>query len=138
MKYIYKDNFVYLKNLTQLIYETLGEYQHLWFNLITPVIPPTEREYEDDDEELPGIQKKGHLFLSELYRLCKEDQSKEFNMYEIGERLGFDEFETELIVENLANSELISRQKSSDEVSITPYGIMTIRGEIRIGYAPVH
>jgi len=138
MKYIYKDNFVYLKNLTQLIYETLGEYQHLWFNLITPVIPPTEREYEDDDEELPGIQKKGHLFLSELYRLCKEDQSKEFNMYEIGERLGFDEFETELIVENLANSELISRQKSSDEVSITPYGIMTIQGEIRIGYAPVH
>jgi len=138
MKYIYKDNFVYLKNLTQLIYETLGEYQHLWFNLITPVIPPTEREYEDDDEELPGIQKKGHLFLSELYRLCKEDQSKEFNMYEIGERLGFDEFETELIVENLANSELISHQKSSDEVSITPYGIMTIKGEIRIGYAPVH
>ena len=137
MKSIYKDNFVYLKNLTHLIYETLGEYQHLWFNLIKPVVPPTEREYEDD-EELPGIQKKGHLFLSELYRLCKEDQSKEFNMYEIGERLGFDEFETELIVENLANSELISHQKSSDEVSITPYGIMTIKGEIRIGYAPVH
>ncbi|HLE24206.1 MAG TPA: hypothetical protein VI935_00990 [Thermodesulfobacteriota bacterium] len=137
MKSIYKDNFVYLKNLTQLIYETLGEYQHLWFNLIKPVNPPLEREYEDD-EELPGIQKKGHLFLSELYRLCKEDQSKEFNMYEIGERLGFDEFETELIVENLANSELISHQKSSDEVSITPYGIMTIKGEIRIGYAPVH
>jgi len=59
-------------------------------------------------------------------------------MYEIGERLGFDEFETELIVENLADSELISHQKSSDEVSITPYGIMTIQGEIRIGYAPVH
>jgi len=137
MKSIYKDNFIYLKNLTQLIYETLGEYQHLWFNLIKPVNPPLEREYEDD-EELPGIQKKGHLFLSELYRLCKEDQSKEFNMYEIGERLGFDEFETELIVENLANSELISHQKSSDEVSITPYGIMTIKGEIRIGYAPVH
>src|SRR3990172_8855766 len=83
MKSIYKDNFVYLKNLTHLIYETLGEYQHLWFNLIKPVIPPLEREYEDD-EELPGIQVKGHLFLSELYRLCKEDQSKGFNMYEIG------------------------------------------------------
>ncbi|MGH7800407.1 MAG: hypothetical protein ACREOW_07220 [Thermodesulfobacteriota bacterium] len=137
MKSIYKDNFVYLKNLTHLIYETLGEYQHLWFNLIKPAIPPIEREYEDD-EELPGIQVKGNLFLSELYRLCKEDQSKEFNMYEIGERLGFDEFETELIVENLVNSEVISHQKSSDEVSITPYGIMTIKGEIRIGYAPVH
>ena len=137
MKSIYKDNFVYLKNLTHLIYETLGEYQHLWFNLIKPVIPPLEREYEDD-EELAGIQVKGHLFLSELYRLCKEDQSKGFNMYEIGKKLGFDEFETELIVENLNRAELISHQNNSDKVSITPYGIMTIRGEIRIGYAPVH
>jgi len=137
MKSIYKDNFVYLKNLTHLIYETLGEYQHLWFNLIKPANPPLEREYEED-EELAGIQVKGHLFLSELYRLCKEDQSKEFNMYEIGKRLGFDQFETELIVENLNRAELISHQNNSDKVSITPYGIMTIRGEIRIGYAPVH
>jgi len=137
MKSIYKDNFVYLKNLTHLIYETLGEYQHLWFNLIKPANPPLEREYEDD-EELAGIQVKGHLFLSELYRLCKEDQSKEFNMYEIGKRLGFDQFETELIVENLNRAELVSHQNNSDNVSITPYGIMTIRGEIRIGYAPVH
>lgn len=137
MKHIYKDNFIYLKRVTHLIYETLGEYQHLWFNLIKTVNPPLEREYEDD-EELAGIQVKGHLFLSELYRLCKEDQSKEFNMYEIGKRLGFDQFETELIVENLNRAELISHQKNSDKVSITPYGIMTIRGEIRIGYAPVH
>lgn len=137
MKNIYKNNFVYLKNLTHLIYETLGEYQHLWFNLIKPVSPPLEREYEDD-EELPGIQKKGHLFLSELYRLCKEDQSKEFNMYEIGKRLGFDQFETELIVENLNSAELISQESHSDKVTITPYGIMMIKGEIRIGYAPVH
>lgn len=137
MIYIYRDNFIYLKRVTHLIYETLGEYQHLWFNLIKPVNPPLEREYEDD-EELAGIQVKGHLFLSELYRLCKEDQSKEFNMYEIGKRLGFDQFETELIVENLNRAELISHQNNSDEVSITPYGIMTIRGEIRIGYAPVH
>jgi hypothetical protein len=59
-------------------------------------------------------------------------------MYEIGKRLGFDQFETELIVENLNRAELISHQNNSDKVSITPYGIMTIRGEIRIGYAPVH
>jgi len=137
MKSIYKDNFVYLKNLTHLIYETLGEYQHLWFNLIKPVNPPLEREYEDD-EELAGIQVKGHLFLSELYRLCKEDQSKEFNMYEIGKRLGFDQFETELIVENLNRAELISHESHSGKVAITPYGIMIINGEIRIGYAPVH
>ena len=137
MKSIYKDNFVYLKNLTHLIYETLGEYQHLWFNLIKPANPPLEREYEDD-EELAGIQVKGHLFLSELYRLCKEDQSKEFNMYEIGKRLGFDQFETELIVENLNRAELISHESHSGKVAITPYGIMIINGEIRIGYAPVH
>src|SRR5574341_363443 len=67
MKSIYKDNFVYLKSITHLFYETLGEYQSLWFNLIKPANPPLEREYEDD-EELPGIQKKGNLFLSELYR----------------------------------------------------------------------
>ena len=137
MKYIYKDNFIYLKRVTHLIYETLGEYQHLWFNLIKPVNPPLEREYEDD-EELAGIQVKGHLFLSELYRLCKEDQSKEFNMYEIGKRLGFDQFETELIVENLNRAELISHESHSGKVAITPYGIMIINGEIRIGYAPVH
>jgi hypothetical protein len=137
MKYIYKDNFIYLKRITHLFYEILGEYQNLWFNLIKPVNPHSEIEYEED-EELPGIQKKGHIFLSELYRLSKEDQSKEFNMYEIGERVGFDEFETKLIVENLTDSELISHQDNSDKISITPYGIMTIRGEIRIGYAPVH
>ena len=137
MKHIYKDNFIYLKRVTHLIYETLGEYQHLWFNLIKPVNPPLEREYEDD-EELAGIQVKGHLFLSELYRLCKEDQSKEFNMYEIGKRLGFDQFETELIVENLNRAELISHESHSGKVAITPYGIMIINGEIRIGYAPVH
>jgi hypothetical protein len=136
MKNIYKNNFVYLKKVTHLAYEVLSEYQHLWFNLIKPVNSPSEIEY--DDEELSGIQIKGDLFLSELHRLCKEDQFEKFNMHEIGKRLGFDEFETELVVENLSDSELIKHESQTDNVTITPYGIMTMKGEIPIGYAPIH
>jgi hypothetical protein len=137
MKSIYKDNFVYLKNITQLFYETLGEYQHLWFSLIKPLNPRLERPYEGGDE-IEGIQKKGHIFLSELYGLSNEDISKEADMYEIGQRLGFDEFETELIVENLSDAELIKHDKDTYKIAITPYGIMIIKGEIPIGYAPIH
>jgi hypothetical protein len=140
MQNIYKNNIDFLRSITHLFYETLGEYQYLWFNLIRPVNPaesPLERSY-DEGESVEGIQKKGHLFLSELYGLCRGDQSRGFNMYEIGESLGLDEFETEDIVENLSRAELIRHDKSSDKVSMTPYGIMIIKGEITVGYAPVH
>jgi hypothetical protein len=136
MKYIYKNNYVYLKNITHLVYETLSVYQNLWVNLIKPINPPSESRYEDD--ELVGIQRKGNIFLSELYALSKEDDAKELDMYEIGKTLKFDEFETELIVENLADAELIRHEKDSDKVAITPYGIMTMKGEIPVGYAPIH
>ena len=59
-------------------------------------------------------------------------------MYTIGETLGFDELDTENIVNNLSRAELIKHDSVANQVSITPYGMMIKRGEINVGYAPVH
>ncbi|MGE5445153.1 MAG: hypothetical protein ACM3SR_11225 [Ignavibacteriales bacterium] len=136
---VYKDNIEFLKTTVHLTYETLSEFYRLWSHLLRPadlVHPSLERKHEE--EKIEGIQKKVLDFLSELYGLCKDDQSKEFNMYDIGKELEYDEFETELIVETLSRAELIRHDKSSDEVRITPYGIMTVKGEVTVGYAPIH
>jgi hypothetical protein len=76
-------------------------------------------------------------FLSKLYSLCKDEQSKQFNMYEIGKKLGYDATETEYIAETLSRTELIRYEKSSNKVTITTYGIMMTKGEITVGYAPI-
>ncbi len=59
-------------------------------------------------------------------------------MYIIGETLGFDELDTENIVNNLSRAELIKHDSVANQVSITAYGMMIKRGEIDVGYAPVH
>lgn len=139
---IYKDNMEFLKAVTHLTYETRREFYRLWSNLLRPsnlTRTALEKRYEyKEEEEIEGIQKKSLDFLSRLYDSCKGDQSKQFDMYEIGRELEYDEFETELIVETLSRAELIKHQKSSDRVAITPYGIIMIRGEITVGYAPIH
>jgi hypothetical protein len=94
------------------------------------------RDY--NDEPLEDIQSKGDRFLSELYGLSKGNQNRGFNMYEIGEGIGFDEFETEEIVNNLSRAELVKRDKPSEDVYLTPYGIMINNRDIIVGYAPVH
>jgi len=136
---IYKDNIEFLKNIVHLAYETLDEYNSLWFNLIRPsnsLNPSSGRKYEE--EKVDAIQKKALRFLSELHDLSRGDMSIRFDMYEIGRKLGYDSSETEYIVENLSRSELIRREKTSGKVTITPYGIMVMEGEINVGYAPVH
>jgi hypothetical protein len=135
---VYKDNIEFLKTTVHLTYETLSEFYHLWSQLLKPADPAHPLERKHEEERIEGIQKKALNFLSELYGLCKDDQFKEFNMYEIGKELEYDEFETELIVETLARAELIRHEKSSDRVAITPYGIMTVKGEVTVGYAPIH
>lgn len=135
---IYKDNMEFLKAVTHLTYETQLEFYRLWSHLLRPaaLAYPLEDNYEM--ERVEGIQKKALNFLSKLYDLYRDEQSKQFDMYEIGKELEYDEFETELIVETLSRAELIKHQKSSDRVAITPYGIMIINGEITVGYAPIH
>lgn len=84
-----------------------------------------------------GIQGKALNFLSKLYSLCKDEQYKQFNIYEIGKKLGYNTAETEYIVETLSRPELIRYEKSSNKVTITTYGIMMTKGEITVGYAPI-
>jgi len=137
---IYKDNIEFLKTVTKLAYESRREFYNLWSDLLKPsgaVHPVLQRKYEEG-ELVEGIQKKALGFLSNLYDFCKDDRSKEFNMYEIGVGLGYDSSETESIVETLSRAEMLRRDKSSDSVTITPYGIMTVKGEVTVGYAPIH
>jgi acetoin utilization protein AcuB len=84
-----------------------------------------------------GTQKKALKFLSRLYSLSKDDQSKQFNMHEIGRKMGYDASETEYIAETLSRTELIKYDRSSNRVAITTYGIMVTKGEITPVYAPL-
>ncbi len=135
---IYKDNMKFLKAVTHITYETQLEFYRLSSHLLRPadLAHPLEDNY--GMERVEGIQKKALNFLSKLYDLYRDEQFKQFDMYEIGKELEYEEFETELIVETLSRGELIKHQKSSDRVAITPYGIMIINGEITVGYAPIH
>jgi acetoin utilization protein AcuB len=84
-----------------------------------------------------GSQKNALKFLSKLYSLCKVNQSKQFDLYEIGKKLRYNATETNYIVETLSRAELIRYEKSSNKVAITTYGIMVAKGEITVGYAPI-
>jgi hypothetical protein len=136
---IYNDNLRFMGLVLNSTYDVIGKGQDLWIDLLRPTKSSTRVVRRDNQgETVEGIQSKGDRFLSELNVLSKADQSKGFDMYEIGERIGFEEFETEEIVNNLSRAELINRDKSSDNVFITPYGIMINNRDIIVGYAPVH
>jgi hypothetical protein len=136
---IYKDNLKFMRLVLNSTYDVIGKGQGLWINLLKPIKPSTKVVRRDiKQEQIEGIQSKGDRFLSELYALSQANQNQGFNMYEIGEGIGFDEFETEEIVNNLSRAEMIKRDKSSEDVFITPYGIMINNRDIIVGYAPVH
>lgn len=139
---IYNENLRFMRLVLNYTYDAIGKGQDFWINLLNPPKPSTNivRRGNSDyrGEQIERIQSKGDRFLSELYALSKADENRGFNMYEIGEGIGLDEFETEVIVDNLSRAELIKRDKSSEDVSITPYGIMINNGDIVVGYAPVH
>jgi hypothetical protein len=137
---IYNDNLKFMRLVLNSTYDVIGKGQDLWIDLLRPTKSSTKVVRRDNQggETVEGIQSKGDRFLSELNVSSKADQSKGFDMYEIGERIGFEEFETEEIVNNLSRAELIKRDKSSDNVFITPYGIMINNRDIIVGYAPVH
>lgn len=136
---IYDDNLKFMRLVLNSTYDVMGKGQVLLINLLKPAKPSTRIVRTDKREEpIEGIQSRGDRFLSELYALSKADQNRGFNMYEIGKGIGFDEFETEEIVDNLSRAELIKRDKSSEDVFLTPYGIMIHNRDIIVGYAPVH
>lgn len=139
VQHIYRDNIEFLRRIVQLAYETINECNNLWFNLMKPVgLPKNEAGRKFRKEKIESIQKKAFSYLSRLYNLSKGESSGRFDMYEVGKELGYDTSNTEYIVETLARSELIGHEKNSSNVSITSYGIMTINGDIAIGYAPIH
>lgn len=136
---IYNENLKFMRLVLNSAYDVIGKGQNLWLNLLRPARTSSSVIQRGDRvQEIEGIQSKGDRFLSELYDLSKADQSKGLDMYEIGERIGFDEIDTEETVNNLSRAEMITRDKSSDEVFMTPYGIMINNGDITVGYAPVH
>lgn len=136
---IYNDNLRFMRLVLDSTYDVMGRSQVLVINLLKPVKPSTSIVRRDYNEEpIEAIQSKGDRFLSELHALSKAHRNQGFNMYEIGERIGFDEFETEEIVNTLSRAELIKRDKSSEDVFITPYGVMINNRDIVVGYAPVH
>ncbi len=115
---IYKDHVSFLKNTMRLAYKTIGEYNLLLFNLIKParlLRPALGSKYAE--EKIDGIQSKASNYLSKLYSLSKGDQSRQFDIYEIGKKLGYEASETESIVENLSRSELIRNEKASSKVA---------------------
>lgn len=136
---IYNDNLKFMRLVLNSTYDAMGKGQVLLINLLKPAKPSKKIVRRDNGEEpVEGIQLKGDRFLSELYALSKADQNQGLNMYEIGEGIGFDEVETEEIVNNLSRAELIKRDKSSEDVFLTPYGIMINNRDIIVGYAPIH
>ena len=78
------------------------------------------------------IRKKSLHFLSELFSLCGEDTSREYNIYEIGRGCGCSVVETKRITNELFTLDLVQNNRGFDEVSITPKGIALIKGEITV------
>jgi DNA-binding MarR family transcriptional regulator len=136
---LYEDNINFFNDMVRLAYSSANEYSKLMLNLIKPASPlhPTLGR-KHGEEEIAQIQTKASNYLSILYNLSKGDHSRLFDMYEIGDRLGYEASEVDFIVENLSRSELISGEKASGKISITPYGVMIMKGEITVGYAPIH
>ena len=75
-------------------------------------------------------------FLSELFALCGEDTSKEYNLYEVGRQCGYNVTETKQVVEELSNSDLIKVQQGSDKISVTPKGIEMMKRTIEYSNNP--
>jgi predicted transcriptional regulator len=74
-------------------------------------------------------------FLSELFSLCGNDISKEYNIYEVGSKCGCSWNETKRITEELSSLDLITKNNGdSNEVSITHKGIQLIKGERTVEY----
>ena len=62
-------------------------------------------------------------FISELFALCGEDTSKEYNLYEVGRQCGY-------------NSDLIKVQEGSDKISTTPRGLEMMKRTIEYSNNP--
>ncbi|HSE84379.1 MAG TPA: hypothetical protein VLB01_07515 [Thermodesulfobacteriota bacterium] len=76
---------------------------------------------------LKQIEENSLKFLFELYERCKDDESKEYNIYEIGRKLKYNEKETEHAVGELHKADLVRHEKDSDKVSITLKGTKIVR-----------
>lgn len=78
---------------------------------------------KDENDGLERIQEKAFKFLCKL-RPCKDEDTKEFDMYVIGKNLRCNVTETEYIIEILSRAELIRFESDTCKVAITTYGIL--------------
>ena len=76
---------------------------------------------------LKQIEENSLKFLFELYSRCKDNESKECNIYGIGRKLKYDENETKHVVKELHKADLVKYKKDSDKVSITLKGTKIVR-----------
>lgn len=71
------------------------------------------------------MKKKRFEFLHRLYELSGADEHKPFNMFGLGEELGFEKILTQKIVRYLSKEKLI-KHWSPDGVAITHWGIKAV------------
>ena len=76
--------------------------------------------------KIEEMKKKRFQFLYRLYELSEGDESKWFNMFQIGEKLGFDSDLTEKIAQYLKGEGLIEFQGISGIIGITHRGIREV------------
>jgi predicted transcriptional regulator len=67
-------------------------------------------------------------FLSELFTLCGDNTSREYNICEVGSKCGCSWNETKQITEKLSELDLIKNERMPDKVAITYKGISLIKG----------
>ena len=78
------------------------------------------------------IKIKGLHFLSELFSLCGEDTSREYNIYEIGRGCGCNVVETKRIAKELFTLDLVRNKGGYEEVSITSKGIALMKDKVTV------
>lgn len=76
------------------------------------------------------MQRKRLLFMQTLYEETKGDSLISANIWQLGEKLGFSQEETNLIDDYLSNQGFISRVAFGGTISITSKGVSYIEGEL--------
>lgn len=76
------------------------------------------------------MQRKRLLFMQTLYEDTKGDSLVSANVWELGEKLGFSQEETNLIDDYLTNQGFISRVAFGGRISITSKGVSYIESTL--------
>ncbi|MEQ9619805.1 MAG: hypothetical protein RIG61_11630 [Deltaproteobacteria bacterium] len=75
--------------------------------------------------------------VSRLFGEATEGDSDLFDIYELGRKIGLDDFEIESMSWHLQRGGLIEREKDSGLIKFSEYGRMMESGQIKAAYAPI-